>query len=364
MPTSRILIIGGYGNFGSLISRRLAREENIRLIIAGRSAEKAEEFANEIGAEWVALDITAPIDKELEKLNPDIVIHTSGPFQGQGYEVAEACIRHKCHYIDLADGREFVKNISCLDGAAREAGVLVVSGASSVPCLTSAIIDHCHTEFQKLEELDYAISTAQRTNPGIATTAAILGYAGKPFTTLIDGRKKNIFGWQNIWAHKYPELGWRLLGNCDVPDLELFPERYPDLKTIRFRAGLEVPFLHLGLWALSWLVKWEVLNTLRPMAEPFANIAKLFDIFGSNRSGFHMTMKGIGSDGNSKTVTFTILTNSGHGPSIPCIPSEILAMELAKGHLNKCGAMACVDLIPLSAYLDALREYDICWTEK
>ncbi|MDD3019727.1 MAG: saccharopine dehydrogenase NADP-binding domain-containing protein [Alphaproteobacteria bacterium] len=360
--TSRVLIIGGYGNFGSLISRRLVQEENIHLIIAGRSAEKAKELATELGMEWTVLDINMPIDKELERLNPDIVIHTSGPFQGQGYEVAKACIRHKCHYIDLADGREFVKNIQNLDGAAKEAGVLVVSGASSVPCLTSAIIDHHKADFQKLEELDYAITTAQRTNPGIATTAAILGYAGKPFVTVIDGRKQNIFGWQDMSAHKYPELGWRLLGNCDVPDLELFPERYPDLKTIRFRAGLEVPLLHIGLWSLSWLTRWGVISNLRPMAGLFSKIAKIFDVFGSNRSGFHMTMKGIGADGKTKIVTVCILTNSGHGPNIPCIPSEILAMELSRGTMNKTGAMACVDLIPLSAYLDALRAYDISWT--
>ncbi|MEK7801351.1 MAG: saccharopine dehydrogenase NADP-binding domain-containing protein [Pseudomonadota bacterium] len=359
---ARILIIGGYGNFGSLISRRLAREENIHLIIAGRSAEKAREFATKLGAEWSAIDIAVPIDKELIQLKPDIVIHTSGPFQGQGYEVAEACIRHKCHYIDLADGRKFVKNIGHLDAAAKEAGVLVVSGASSVPCLTSAIIDHYKADFQKLEDLDYAITTAQRTNPGIATTTAILDYVGKPFVTLLDGQKQNVFGWQDITLRKYPELGWRFLGNCDVPDLELFPERYPDLRTIRFRAGLEVSILHVGLWCLSWLTRCGVVNTLRPLAGPFSRFAKLFDIFGSNRSGFHMTMKGIGVDEKSKSVTFTILTNSGHGPYIPCVPSSLLAVELAKGNIKSTGAMACVDLISLPTYLEALREYDICWT--
>lgn len=40
----RVLIIGGYGNFGSFISKTLAKEPNIQVIVAGRSAEKSKQF--------------------------------------------------------------------------------------------------------------------------------------------------------------------------------------------------------------------------------------------------------------------------------------------------------------------------------
>lgn len=357
--TARVLIIGGYGNFGSFIARRLSQEPDIKVIVAGRSEEKAKAFAKTLNTEWAVLDIQKDIDSGLTAIEPDIVIHTSGPFQGQGYDVAEACIRQKCHYIDLADGREFVDNIGKLDRPAKDAGVLVVSGASSVPCLTAAIIDKYKGEFQKLESVDYAIATAQRTNAGMATTAAILGYAGKPFTTKIDGEMKTIYGWQGLRARKYPELGWRLLANCDIPDLSLFSQRYPALKTIRFRAGLEVPLLHMGLWALSWLVRTGLVKTLRPLAPMFFQIAPFFNIFGSDRSAFHMEMQGTGPDGKEKTVIFYILTGSGHGPNIPCIPCILLAQRLACGQIPQTGATPCIDIIDLESYLDALKKYDI-----
>jgi len=72
-----------------------------------------------------------------------------------------------------------------VQGSNRDRGVLVVSGASSVPCLTSALVDHYQHEFSSLESLDYGITTAQKTNRGLATTAAILSYTGKPFKTLM-----------------------------------------------------------------------------------------------------------------------------------------------------------------------------------
>ncbi len=72
---------------------------------------------------------------------PDLVIHTCGPFQGQDYRVAEACIDAGVDYIDLADGREFVAGIEALSERASTSGVVTVSGASSVPGPSSAAVD-------------------------------------------------------------------------------------------------------------------------------------------------------------------------------------------------------------------------------
>ena len=138
----RVLIIGGYGNFGRFISRSLAKEKNLSLVIAGRSLHKAQLLADELEAEACELDIHDNLFSSLQDIRPDIVIHTSGPFQSQSYHVAEACIECGSHYIDLADGREFVAGIGALDDKAKKAGILVVSGASSVPCLTFALVDY------------------------------------------------------------------------------------------------------------------------------------------------------------------------------------------------------------------------------
>jgi short subunit dehydrogenase-like uncharacterized protein len=218
----RVLILGGYGNFGSYIARSLAPDPSIQLLIAGRSRQRATAFAASIDArapvEADAVDIEAGLERRLRELAPDMVIHTVGPFQGQSYGVAEACIRNGIHYVDLADGRAFVAGIGVLDQAAKAADVLVVSGASSVPCLTAAIVDDALPRFRTVEEIDYGISAAQQTNRGLATASAVLSYIGRPFTTLRDGRSETVYGWQDLHAEHYPELGLRLFGNCDIPD--------------------------------------------------------------------------------------------------------------------------------------------------
>lgn len=361
--TKRVLVIGGYGNFGGYIARSLAADENLTVLVGGRSLPKARQFCTQLTARHapvpIALDIFADLADGLAQAQPDIVIHTTGPFQKQSYAVAEACLAQGCHYIDLADARAFVAGIGRLDAAAKEKNLLLVSGASSVPALTAAVIDHYRPRFRSLERVDYGITAAQQTNRGLATTAAILSYVGKPFATLIDGRQQTVFGWQDLHRERYPELGRRWFGNCDIPDLALFPARYPELKSLRFSAGQELPLLHFGVWGLSWLVRLRLVPTLDRIAPLLLRLSFLADLFGSGRSGFHMFLSGAGSDGHPRTERFYIIARSGHGPYIPCMPAILLAKGLADGSVTATGARPCLDLIDLKTYRAALQRLDI-----
>jgi NAD(P)-dependent dehydrogenase (short-subunit alcohol dehydrogenase family) len=360
---TRVLVIGGYGNFGSHIARELAADGEIRLLVGGRSAEKAQAFAASLDAlhpaEGHALDIDGDLDEALTRIAPDLVIHTTGPFQTQDHRVARACIARGCHYLDLADAREFVATIDRLDTEAKAKGVLVVSGASSVPCLTAAVIDAYLPDFARLEAVDYGISTAQQTNRGLATTSAVLSYVGKPMTMLRDGVMKTVHGWEDSHAEHYPGLGWRLFGNCDIPDLALFPRRYPTLKSMRFAAGHELKLLHVGTRILGALVRMRLIGSLSDHAAGLLRLAFLFNRFGSGRSGFHMILSGTGHDGKPMQRRFMIIARSGHGAHIPCVPAILLARRLAKGEVPRCGASPCVDLIDLDAYLGAFGGLDI-----
>ncbi len=360
---ARVLIIGGYGNFGSYIAKSLRGDDTLRLLIAGRSETKARAFAETLAAvhpaEGHTLDINADIDAALKSIGPDIVIHTTGPFQQQDHRVARACIAQGCHYLDLADARDFVATIGRLDEQARAANVLVVSGASSVPCLTAAVIDHYLPGFARLEAIDYGISAAQQTNRGLATTSAVLSYVGKPFHMLRGGQTRVVHGWQDTHAVRYPDLGLRIFGNCDIPDLALFPSRYPDVRDIRFAAGHELKLLHIGTWMLGWLVRGGLIGSLADHSPLLLRLAFLFDRFGSGRSGFHMFLSGTDICGAPKHIRFYLVARSGHGPFIPCMPAILLARKLAGGGIDRRGAMPCLDLVTLDEYLHALDGLDI-----
>jgi len=360
---TRVLIIGGYGNFGSYIARALAADPNVWLLIGGRSRAKGDAFATSLGALNPALgcmlDIDDDIDAQLRELAPDLVIHTTGPFQGQDHRVARAAIAAGAHYLDLADARQFVASIAELDIAAKEAGVAVIAGASSVPCLTAAFLDRYERRFAKLTGATYGIAAAQATNRGLGTAAAILSYVGKPFTILAKGRPKRVVGWQGTRAVRYPELGLRLFGYCDIPDLELFRERYRNLCDLEFVAGHEVKLLHVGTWLLSWMVRLGFVKSLSTHAETLLKLSFLFDPLGSDKSGFHMFLRGIDGRGERMEIRIFMVARQVHGPNIPCLPAIILARRIAAGQLLEPGARACLDLIGLEELLGAMNGLDI-----
>ncbi len=363
---TRVLIIGGYGNFGSYIARALASDPNMTLAIGGRSKAKADAFAADLQsanpAEGCAVDIDDGIDARLREIAPDVVIHTTGPFQSQDHRVARAAIACGAHYLDLADARQFVATMGEFDAEAKRAGVAVISGASSVPCLTAAFVDRYRPRFARLEGVTYGIAAAQATNRGLATATAILSYVGKPFTILRGGARKRVFGWQGLRAVRYPELGLRLFGYCDIPDLELFPARYPGVRNLEFVAGHEVKALHVGTWLLSWIARLGLVRSWTPYARQLLRLSFLFDPWESGKSGFHMFLDGLDAGGRAMRVTIFMIARQVHGPNIPCIPAVILARRIAAGQLPAPGARPCLDLIDVEELMSAIAHLDITTT--
>lgn len=356
---NKVLILGGYGNFGKRIARALAKK-SIPVIIAGRSQEKAQNFAAILPAglaEIAVFDINNELAGNLEKLKPLVVINTCGPFQESDYGVAEICIAKGVHYIDLADGRDYVTGISALDVDAKKHGVAVISGASTVPALTSAVLEEFKDEFSQIDSLVFGISPGQKAERGLATTQGILSYVGKPLKPFA-GNSRPVYGWQGIYRQHYPGLGRRWMANCDIPDLDLLPPRY-NIRKIKFSAGLELGFMHLGLWLLSWLVRLGLPLNLPKHAQDLLNISNWFNKFGSADGGMHVIISGKDSAGKAHKCSWFIIAKNGDGPQIPTIPAIIIAEKLIMNQLPYRGAQACVAMITLDEYLKELKDFAI-----
>ena len=359
----RVAIIGGYGNFGSYVARQLAPEAGIELVICGRDRAKADGFAGGLEAANRAtgarVDIADPPNTMLAGIEPDLVINMVGPYNRQGYGVARAAIAVGAHYCDIADAREFVCGVSELDAEACERGVAVLAGASSVPALTAAYCDAALSDMHELRRVEYGISGAEQANRGAGTVAAVLSYVGETFTRLRDGRMQEDIGWRGLETVIYPELGRRWFSVGDVPDLALFPERYPGLRDHRFLAGHEIAPLHFGLWCMGLLRRWRLLPNLARHAEMLVKLSRPFNAFGRSRSGFHMVIEGIDAHGNPAKRRHWIIARNGDGPNIPVIPPILLARKLANGVRLAPGARPCLGEITLDEYRSAFADLDV-----
>jgi saccharopine dehydrogenase-like NADP-dependent oxidoreductase len=328
-------------------------------VLAGRDAGKATALAYQLGlrAERArALDATDPnLGAHLRKLGIRTVIHTAGPFQGQQYHVARSAIAAGSNYLDLADGREFVTGIGALDAAARAAGVCVFSGASSLPALSSAVVDQHLPYFARLESIAIGISSGAKL-PGMATLRAVLGYCGKPFRVWENGAWVETHGWLDRRTFGFPKpVGPRLLGRCDVPDLTLLPQRYPTARTVSFHAGFVSETCHKALELLARQVQRGRLESALPFAGPLYWIARRLEPMLPDRGGMFIRMHGPDDDGRARTLTWQLLAYDNHGPHIPCGPAIALARKLARGESVEPGARPCMGVLTVKEILATLQ---------
>lgn len=363
-----ILIVGSAGAFGARIAELLARAENVDLVLAGRTRTRLAAQAETLGptlarpVRVAVLDADRAGAADLVQLGAGLVVNASGPFQGSGYGLARAAMAARCHYIDLADARAFVAGFGALDAEARAANVLAVSGASSVPGLSSAVVAHRRGLFATLEAIDIAISPGNAFDPGVATVASVLGGIGQPIRMRLGGAWQTVHGWQGIRRQSFGAAGRRWLGHVDVPDLDLLPAHETGLKTVRFQAGLEVGLFHLGLWGASWLVRGGIVRSLTPLATPLLAVKRMLSRLGSDRGGMIIEMRGTGHDGGPKTLTWLLVAKSGHGPYVPALAAVALAKRLASGAETRRGATACYGLVGLPDILAEAKGLDIACT--
>jgi saccharopine dehydrogenase-like NADP-dependent oxidoreductase len=359
MAVRKVLILGGYGNFGKRISESLSAIKGITIVIAGRSIKKADALCEALSEKGALAELSAiEIDihstqflYQLKTLAPDLVIHTGGPFQGQDYCVAKACIDIRSHYIDLADDRRFVCDITNLNDQAKDKDVLIVSGASSVPGLSSTVIDQLIKQFSSLEKIDFSIAPGNQAERGEATVRGILSYTGHPFNVLNDGQWIKRYGWMSARRLNFGKvIGRRWLANIDIPDLELLPKRYKGVKTVSFQAGLELPLLHLGMVFMALLAKIGLIKDWSIFTRLIFNASEIFKRLGTDTGGMQINLKGFDENNKPKAVKWILVAEKGIGPYIPTLSAIILAKKLIAGSIDARGASPCLGMYTLQEF--------------
>jgi hypothetical protein len=358
----RVLVLGGYGFFGSKICEGLVRNPQVHLLIAGRDERKATALAYKlgIGAQRAkVVDATSPqLALQLRKLEVQTLIHTAGPFQEQNYAVAQAAIQARCNYFDLADARAFVTGIARLDEAARAAGVAVISGVSSLPALTSAVVDRYRDRFDELHAIRIGLTSGARV-PGLATIQAVLGYAGKKFRVLENGQWIDVHGWLDRVQYEFAKpVGARLLGRCDVPDLDLLAKRYPSVKTVSFHAGFASEAGHKFVEWLASQVRDGRMTSAMGFAKTLNVVGKWMEPVLSDRGAMFIRMEGM-LQGAPHRVTWQIVARENHGPHIPCSPAIALTNMVANGAQLTPGAYPCMGLLNVDDLMEPLKRLSV-----
>ena len=359
----RIVVVGGTGNFGARIVRALRGNPDIDLVVAGRrpisvpGAEDVPCAVADIGA--------ADFDQQLRGLSPELVIDCVGPFQGQDYRVANAALAAGAHYLDLADGRRFIAEFAAgVNPQAVKGGRVAISGASTLPALSAAVVEELRAGLSSLESIEVVIAPGQRAPRGKATLEAVFSYLGRPFQVWRKGQWRRAWGWMELRETRL-DVGRRLAAACDVPDLELFPARYAGVQTVQFFAALEFGVQHWALWSLAALRRIGLPFPVDRWAVALNRLAGMFDAGAGEKGGMRVSVVGVRSGGDRSAGarrvrrTWQLAAPAMDGPEIPCMAAILLARRLARGEVFQSGAFPCMGFLTLSEFAPEFARWKI-----
>lgn len=364
----RVVVLGGYGNFGERICHALAREGHAEVIVAGRSLSRAESVVKTLRQQYpqailrpMQLDIEDPqFVRRLGSVAPIVVVHAAGPFQAQDYRVAEACISCRSHYLDLADGRGFVTGFHELNRDARRRDLLLVSGASTLPGVSSVVVDALSFDLAQIDSISTAIIPAHRTSPGRATISGVMKYCGKPVRSFSNGEWVHKTGWHDARTIAIAGRKKRVAA-CDVPDLELFPAYYKGVQTVAFDAGPELLLQHHIIRMMARLARKGIVADWSRYASIMSGVNGLTPFLGSDTGYMQIQVKGRDASSRNVTRVWDLVAERKHGPEIPCIPSTLLVRKLLQGVISERGARPCLSLFSLDDFDREAARFTIAW---
>lgn len=347
----RVLIAGGAGVFGRRLAEGLNATTGAYIMLAGRSLARAQQAAADLGArEAIALNRDIATADDIRTLGADLVIDAAGPFQGANLRFARAAIEAGANYIDLADARDFVAAFPSLDALARQHGVAAITGASSTPALTHAVLDQLRAGWKRIDTIRAGIAPANQMDRGPALMKAILTWTGADVPVFEDGAWRVSSGWSDRGTIDVPTLGRRRFALVETPDLDLIPARYAPRDAALFMVSLELALMQSGMEALGWLRRCGAFHDPVRWAGFFRGAGNFLLPFGSDRGG--MVVEALGRDQNDQPLhaRWTMLAFDGLGPYTPTFAALALARRFVAGEPPPAGAYPCVALLTLADF--------------
>jgi short subunit dehydrogenase-like uncharacterized protein len=165
-----LLIYGANGYTGRLVVAEAVRR-GLRPIVAGRDGAAVAGVAREWALEHrvAALDDAPAVAAALAGVR--VVLHCAGPFHITSDPMADACVRHGVHYLDITGEIVVFEALARRDAEARSRGVLLLPGVGFDVVPSDCLAVHVAARLPTANRLVIAIRGSGGVSRGTALTA-------------------------------------------------------------------------------------------------------------------------------------------------------------------------------------------------
>jgi hypothetical protein len=313
MKSGAVVLFGGTGIFGRLIGEMLG----------GARVACRRPPPGGVVADW-----RDPASVRRAIGGAEAVVAACGPFQGAPLAIVEEAERAGVPYVDIADARDYVARVR-----ARTWSIPVFTGMSTIPGMTGFLV--AHSGVGRVRAIRSMLSPAGRGGRGTAAVRSFLSSVGRPFRAA--GR--------TVWGWTEPErLSGRTCFWVDVPDYDLFPERF-GAREVVFKVGMDAAPANVAMRALAFARRVWGLDLERPaVVSAMLLLARVGRALGTDSSIVRVEV-----EGDRGRVVHEIATDE-PGQRLAALPAVLAARAILAGRAAP-GLRSLEDIVGFDEFL-------------
>jgi short subunit dehydrogenase-like uncharacterized protein len=354
---SRVVVLGASGFTGRLVAKALVAR-GIKPVLAGRSKEKIQALADELGGLETAT-ANATVRQSIQALvgRGDVLVTTVGPFARHGYAALNAAISEGAHYVDSTGEAGFVRSVFEEAGpraAVSDSALLPAFGYDFVPGnLAAALVLRQAGSAATQLDTGYFLDGPAKMSSGTAATAA--GGMLDPAHQLSQGRLTLRPMGRKV--HTFVDRGARrpgiLYGSTEALSL---PRTFPQLTSVSNYLG----WFGKGSYAMlpaSYAMGVLKLPLLHQQMQKRAD--KIAAVTGKgpsekSRAAQRSVAIAVASDASGKQLAAVRV----EGPNAYDLTGDLMAwaaVELAYGRVTARGALGPVEAFGIDRLIEGCR---------
>lgn len=295
------MIYGANGYTGELIARAAASDKPI---LAGRSAEKVERLAQELGCESRVFPVERP---QLHGVS--LVLHCAGPFVHTSGPMVRACLEAGAHYLDITGEIAVFESIMRLDDEAKRRGVTLLPGVGFDVVPTDCMAAMLSERLPDANDLILAFGGGGGISAG--TQKTIIEGLGRGGAIRRDGRIINVPTLHDVREIPFPSrprtamtIPWGDVATAyyttGIPNIRVYRATSP--RAVAQLRRMQFLFPVLALPPVKWFLKRRASRTKGPGER--ARATQRMELWGrvSNVRGDEVTMTMTTPEGYALTV--------------------------------------------------------------
>jgi lysine 6-dehydrogenase len=362
----RVLVLGGTGGMGQGVARDLIKQEQIKEVILGDINTDSNRVQDKLRASKKVslsrIDVSDHNGMVSAMGKIDVIINCAGPFYKTAVAVARAAIEAKVNYIDICDDYEAVDILfaSDIDGAAKEAGITVLTGMGSDPGTNNVIVKWYANQLDRVDEiaLFWVVSIAELA--GAAWDHSLHMTVGK-IPQYLDGKLEYVDGGTGEETAQFLDP----LGTCQVryvghPQPLTIPRYIEGVKRVVIKGALIPSWVDrlIREQKETGFLSKEPVEIKGNRVAPYDLTLQLWNSIPDKRdkgpmaSGLKVIVTG---ERKGKQVTFTADIVGRMAPGTG-LPASIAALMLQAGDVTAKGVVAPEGCIDPEKFLAALLQ--------